>query len=69
LLTVTAYILHFIGNLRVEPEQRQVGPLDAEDLNRAKLNWVKDIQQMTYWKKIANLHLTHPKASSMLLVR
>ena len=72
LLAVTAYVLRFIGNSRTQPaEQRQIGPLEAEELDKARLNWVKNTQQVIYWKEIANLQLisTKPRTSRILLVR
>ena len=35
LLTVTAYVLHFVGDLRAPPEQRQTGPVSANELSSA----------------------------------
>ena len=72
LLAVIAYVFHFIGNLRTQPgEQRQVGPLEAEKLSKARLNWIKNTQQVIYQKEISNLRLisTYPKTSRVLLVR
>jgi len=52
-------------------EHRQIGPLEAEELDRAQQNWVKNTQQVTYRKEIANLRLisTNSKISQVLLVR
>ena len=72
LLAVTAYVLRFIGNLKTQPaEQRQIGPLEAEELDKARLNWVKNTQQVIYWKEIANLQLisTKPRTLRILLVQ
>ena len=72
LLAVTALVFCFIGNLRMQStEQRQVGPLEAEELDKARLNWIKNTQQVTYLKEIANLQLisTNPKTTRVLLVR
>ena len=60
------------SNLRMQSaEQRQVGPLEDKELDKARLNWIKNTQQVTYWKEIANLQLisTNPKTSRVLLVR
>ena len=48
LLLVTVYILHFVDNLRVPPQQRQCGPINAEIFHRANLHWIKDTQQAVY---------------------
>ena len=72
LLAVTAYVFRFIGNLKMQSaEHRQTGPLEAEELDRARQNWVKSTQQVTYRKEIANLQLisTNSKTSRVLLVR
>jgi len=72
LLAVTAYVFRFIGNLKVQSaEHTQIGPLEAEELDRARQNWVKNTQQVTYQKEIANLQLisTNSKTSRVLLVR
>ncbi|XP_065893435.1 uncharacterized protein [Dysidea avara] len=71
-LAVTALVFRFIGNLRKHSsEQRQVGPLEAEELNKARLNWIKNTQQVTYRKEITNLQLIsiNPKTSWVLLVQ
>ena len=48
LLSVTVYILYFVDNLRVPPQQRQSGPINAEKFHRANLHWIKDTQQAVY---------------------
>jgi len=61
LLSVTAYVFRFIGNLKMQSaERRQIGPLEAEELDRARQNRVKNKQQ-----EIANLQLisTNSKTS------
>ena len=66
LLAVAAYVFHFIGSLKMQSaEHRQIGPLEAEELDRAQQNWVKNTQQVTYRKKIVNLQLisTNSKTS------
>ena len=61
ILAVTAYVFRFIGNLRPQPEeQRQVGPLEAEELERARLNLIKSTQQVIYQKEISNLQMISP---------
>ena len=71
LLTVTAYVLHFVRNLRTSPETRQIGPVCAEELLSAKLKWIKDTQQTVYRAEIANLHqiANHSNTSRITLVR
>jgi len=72
LLAVTAYVFRFIGNLKMQSaEHRQIGPLEARELDRARQNWVKNTQQVIYRNEIANLQLisTTPKTSRVLLVR
>ena len=44
LLTVTAYVLCFVGNLIAPPEQRQTGPVGANELSFAQLRWIKYTQ-------------------------
>ena len=71
LLTVTAYVLRFAGNLRISLEQRQTGPVSAKELISARLQWIKDTQQTVYWREIANLHqiAKQPSISRIMLVR
>jgi len=71
LLTVTAYVLRFVANLRTTPEQRQIGPVSAEELNLARLRWIKDTQQTVYWKEVANLDqiAKQPSTNRIVLVR
>ena len=71
LLTATAHVLRFVGNLKTSPEQRQTGPVGAEELVSARLLWIKDTQQTVYWREIANLvQITkQPNASRIMLVR
>ena len=67
LLFVSTYIIDFLENLKVQPQQRQLGPATAEELHKVKLMWVKDTQQSIYWKEV-NI-LKKPKTSRVLLVR
>ena len=71
LLTVTAYVFRFVGNLRAPPEQRQTGPVSANELGSARLRWIKDTQQTVYWREIANLTqiAKKPSTSRIMLVR
>ena len=71
LLTVTAYVLRFTGNLRVSPEQRQTGHVNAKELISARLRWVKDTQQIVYWREVANLTqiAKQPSTNRIMLVR
>ena len=71
LLTVTAYVLRFAGNLRIPLEQRQTGPVSAKELISARLQWIKDTQQTVYLREIANLHqiAKQPSISRIMLVR
>ena len=55
LLTVIAYVLRFVRNLRTSSEQHQTGPFSAKELNLARLKWIKDTQQTVYRNEIANL--------------
>ena len=57
LLSVTAYVLRFVDNLRVQPQQRRSGPITAEELHMVRPWWIKDTQQTVYWKEISNLQL------------
>ena len=68
---MTAYVLRFIGNLRRSPEQRQTGPVSAEELTVARLRWIKDTQQAVYWREIVNLDQTakQPSTSCIMLVK
>jgi len=55
-LHVTAYVYHFVRNLRMPPEQRQTGPVSADELASARLQqWIKDTQQTVYWTEITNI--------------
>ena len=71
LLSVTAYVYRFIDNLRTQPQQRLSGPVNAEELQRVSLRWIKDAQQSIYWKEINNLQMTtkQPKTARLSLVR
>lgn len=71
LLSVSAYVIRFLHNLKVQPQHRQFGPATAEKLQKVKLMWVKDTQRSTYWKEVNNLQLIlqKPKTSRVLLVR
>ena len=71
LLTVTAYVLCFALNLRTSPEQRQTGPVSAEELTLARLQSIKDTQQTVYWSEPANLDqiAKQPNTSRIMLVR
>ena len=55
LLSVTAHIFRFANNLRAPPQQKQYGPITAEELHKMNLQWVKDTQQTVYRKEINNL--------------
>ena len=61
----------FVENLKLQPQQRQLGPLTAEELYKVKLMWVKDMQQSVYWREVDNLQLIlkKPKTPRVLLVR
>ena len=71
LLSVTAYVYRFIDNLRTQPQQRLGGPVNAEELQRVSLRWIKDAQQSIYWKEINNLQMTtkQPKTARLSLFR
>ena len=71
LLSVSAYVIRFLENLKVQPQQRQLGPATAKELHKVKLMWVKDTQQSIYWKEVNYLQLIlkKPKTSRVLLVR
>ena len=57
MLSVSAYVVHFVDNLKVQPQQRQFGPITADELHKVNLKWVKDIQHTIYWKEVNNLQL------------
>ena len=57
LLSVTARVLRFVNNSRSQPQQRQSGPITAEERHKVTFQWVKDTQQAVYWKEINNLQL------------
>ena len=69
LLAVTAYVFRFTDNSRVV--QKRSGPITADELTRARFQWVKDTQQAVYRREINNLQQikTQPKAPRILLVR
>ena len=69
LLAVTAYVFRFTDNLRVV--QKRDGPITADELTRARFQWVKDTQQAVYRREINNLQqiITQPKAARILLAR
>ncbi|XP_065902510.1 uncharacterized protein [Dysidea avara] len=71
LLRVSAYVIRFVGNLKVQPQRRQFGPVTAEELHMVNLKWVKDTQQAIYWKEVNNLQLImkQPRTPRVLLVR
>ena len=71
LLSVSAHVIRFVENLKLQPQQRQLGPLTAEELHKVKLMWVKDMQQSVYWREVDNLQLIlkKPKTPRVLLVR
>ena len=48
LLSVTAYIFRFVNNLRAPPQQKQCGPITAEELHKMNLQWIKDTQRTVY---------------------
>jgi len=66
LLTVTAYVLQFVRNLRTFPGQRQTGPVSAEEL---RLKWIKDTQQTVCHLEITNQIVTHPNTNHITLVK
>jgi hypothetical protein len=45
---VTAYILRFIGNCRQRRENRNLGHLTVEEINKATLLWIKDVQHCSF---------------------
>jgi len=57
LLSVTAYVFQFMDNSRLQSQERQSGPITAEERHRVSSQWVKDTQQTVYWKEINNLKL------------
>ena len=71
MLSVSAHVIRFVENLKLQPQQRQLGPLTAEELHKVKLMWVKDMQQSVYWREVDNLQLIlkKPKTPRVLLVR
>jgi len=68
LLSVSAYVVRLLENLKVQQQQRQFGPPTAEELHKVKLMWIKDTQQSVHWREVDNLQLIlrKPKTSRVL---
>ena len=70
LLTVTAYVYHFVFNLRNKQAVKK-DPITAGELRKhyVRKQWIKDCQQETYWREIQNLSTTSRPYKRLLLVR
>ena len=66
LLAVTTYVYRFLYNSR-NPTTPQKGPITAQELHRARMEWIHSCQKEIYWKEIKNL--TTPKQPRLVLVR
>ena len=53
LLSVTAYVLRFIQNVR--KPSKKTGALTTSELQNARNEWIKNCQQVTYHKEISNM--------------
>ena len=58
LISVTAYIHHFIDNLRLSEGARRVTPLTSTELNTAKQRWIKHYQEQAFSGEISALKTT-----------
>ncbi|XP_064632760.1 uncharacterized protein LOC135491050 [Lineus longissimus] len=55
LLRVTAFVLRFTHNIRTDRNKRTTGVLTAQEISKAELSWIKDIQSLTYESEIIAL--------------
>ena len=53
LLSVTAYVLRFVHNLR--KPSKKTGALTPSELHNARNEWIKNCQQVTYHKEISSM--------------
>ena len=68
LLAVTAYIYRFVFNCR-HPQTQRKGPLLAQELREAQLNWISDCQKEVYWRERHNLSCPEPRQKRLVLIR
>ena len=64
LLVVTAHVHRFIHNI-CHPTERQRGPITAQELHKARMDWIHSCQNEVYWKDIRNL--STPKQTCLML--
>ena len=55
LLRVTAYVLLFLKNAKGSPSERNTGVLSAEELNEAKVLWIKGTQHEDFRDELVYL--------------
>ena len=55
LLAVTAYVQHFVNNLRLSQNARRTTPLTPTELNSAKQKWIKNCQEQAFASEISAL--------------
>ena len=68
LLSATAYVFRFIFNL-LNPKCKLTGPLTANEMNTARIAWVRNCQRVVYWKELASLTGTSQNKKQPLLIR
>ena len=68
LLSATAYVFRFISNSHT-PKCKQTGPLTANEMNTAKIAWVRDCQRAVYWKELSSLTGISQNKKQPLLIR
>jgi len=69
LLAVTAYVQRFIDNLKQSQDGRMTGPLNATELNTARLKWIKASQDQVFINEISTLKSQTASKKSSSLVR
>ena len=68
LLSATGYVFRFIFNL-LNPKCKLTGPLTANEMNTARIAWVRNCQRTVYWKELASLTGTSQNKKQPLLIR
>ena len=61
LIRITAYVLRFIRNCRLEKSTRRLEPLTVAELNEADHLWIRSSQRTTYSDEIDNLKSKHSR--------
>jgi len=54
---ITAYVQRFIQNCRIKPK---TGPLEVQEIEEAKLMWIKSVQRETFSPEILNIEAGKP---------